>query len=231
MKNAIRMYHLFFSRKCMMWFVYILYPFLGFAVGKFMSPFPAGMDWVMGLMVTVPLIISVEYILDTFMLFGIAAKDNKSLEYIKTSAKGVRVLRQGLLADGVRRVLSVGLILLGLYLVVKKELVELAGEVAAEEVMMPEIRTYVQCGILAVFLVELGMCLTRRTKNILLNVLLIYLMSALSCPLVIISVDQTSVASVIVLGMVMVVLMGISRKVLIKKVRESYYDEGYKELL
>lgn len=235
MKHTIRMYQVFFPRKCFAWLMYILYPllvvvactcFLGLSLltGGFMS-----------LMMSVAGIVTMEYILDVYILCGIATKENKTLEYVKSSAKGVHLLQQALCVDGIRRILTTGLIMTGLYLITKAAFVRDAAdgivyEVDGEVMSHPSVLIYVQCGLMSVLFVELGMLLTRRTKNVLITMVVLYLMSALTCPFSMVAAEYTSIPSVVLTTVVLVILMVISRKILVKKVRESFYDEGYKEL-
>lgn len=233
MKDAIKMYHLFLPRKWWMLLVYIAYPMfvglitawcfnLGFEVGSMIS-----------LMFATSAIVCVEYILDTYMLFGIAAKDNRSLEYMKSSSKGVNLLKISLCADGVRRIVTTIVMFSLVYGIMRynyayhAELLDGSGGVAKE---YPRAIIYVQCAIIALFLTETGLILTRRTKNVLRNLLIVYLMSAISCPLVMAAVDFANGFNVMISVVVLCVIWIMGRRFLIKKVRESFYDEGHKEL-
>ncbi len=227
MKNAIRMYHLFFPRKWVVYCVYILYPFLGFAVGSSMWFFPEYVRSITSLVFTLLLMVSMEYILDLFMLSGIAMKNNRSLEYIKTSAKGVQIFSRGVVVDAVRRILSAILIVFGLYLA---EIIMFSSATNPDEEFRPSLLLYIECGVLTLLLTEIGLCLIRRTKNVLLSFWVVWLMTSLSSSLSLAVYGAESFGVTLILGIAMVVIMIFSRKYLIKKVRESYYDEGYKEV-
>ncbi len=234
MKNTIRMYNVFFPRKFWMWFTYILYPLFIIAVCAYFYKMALLPGTVMSLMMSTAGIVTIEYLMDTYMFHGIAAKDYKALEYVKSSGKGVHLLQQAFLVDGIRRILTTGLIMTGLYWAGKTAFLndtEVILEINGEVVSHPSVWIYLQCGVIAVLFVELGMLLTRRSKNVLLNLLVLYLMSAIACPLSMVAAEYTSVLSVALSAVLLVIIMVASRKILVKKVRESFYDEGYKELL
>ena len=236
MKNTIRMYNVFFPRKFWMWFTYILYPLVIILTSALFLRVSLLAGVFMSLMIGVSSIVAIEYILDIYMMFGMAAKDNKVLEYVKSSGRGVHLLQQALRVDGMRRMVTALLIMTGLYLttwmafareIAKGTVYEVDGEIMSH----PSVLIYFQCGVIAVLFVELGMMITRRVKNILINFVLVYLMSALACPFSMVVGEFASVFSVAFSVVLLVIVMVVSRKVLIEKVRENYYDEGYKELL
>lgn len=235
MKNTIRMYNVFFPRKFWMWFTYILYPVFVIVVCAFFLKMDLLAGMVMSIMLSVSGVVTIEYLLDTFMFHGIGAKDYKALEYVKSSGKGVRLLQQAFLVDGIRRILTTGVIITGLCwatrMAFEKDGGETILEINGEVVSHPSVMIYLQCGVIAVLFVELGMLITRRSKNVLVNLLILYVMSAIAC---ILATAVTELASAISVGLsatLLVIVMVVSRKVLVKKVRESFYDEGYKELL
>ncbi len=231
MINTIRMYNVFFPRKFWMWFAYILYPIVVIALCSVFLKMFLLTGMVMSLMLSTAGVITIEYLLDTYMFHGIGAKDYKALEYVKSSGKGVHLLRQAFLVDGVRRILTIGLIMTGLYLTTRIAFEKDAGETILEingkVVSHPSVLIYLQCGVFAVFFVELGMLITRRSKNVLVNLLILYVMSALACPISMVAVEFASITSVGLSAILLIIIMVIGRKVLVKKVRESFYDEGH----
>lgn len=235
MRNTVRMYNVFFPRKFWMWFTYILYPLFGIMVCTALLKFSMLVGVVVGLMIGTAGIITIEYLLDTYMFHGMGAKDYRALEYVKSSGKGIHLLQQAFLMDGIRRILTTGWIMIGLYWTTKLMFERNAGEIVLEingkVVSHPPIVSYLQCGVIAVLFVELGMLITRRTKNVLVNILVLYVMSAIAGALAMVSAEYASVCSVGFSAILLVVIMVVSRKILVRKVRESFYDEGYKELL
>lgn len=235
MNHSIRMYNMFFPRKWTMWLIYLIYPVFVLVVGLIFFRFPFQVGTMMNLMLTCAGIVAVEYIIDVYMFYGIAAKDNRSLEYIKTSSKGVTLIQNALRVDGVRRLFTTGVSMVGVYLFAWRKFAEESNivtyNVDGEMIFQPSVWLYVQCGLMIVLLVELGMCVTRRTKNVLVNLVFVYVMSALACPFVILFSEYTSVWIALGMSVLLAVLMVVNRKVLAKKVRESYYDTGCTELL
>ncbi len=218
MMQAFRIYHLFFPRKWVVWLLYtgyILLPVGTSAIGKWVwinSPETRG---VMSLMMVSASMVGVEYLLDFFMLTGIAAKDNRSLEYMKSSSKGVDLMRKTFALDGIRRVLTSVAALLLLYV--------LEGRILS-------VWCYVECALVVVLLVEVGFALTRRCKAPAFTFVLLYLASTFACPLTIGLAECPSFWLTTGLLIAMILVMVVNRKVWIKKVRESYYDTGCKEM-
>ncbi len=235
MIHTIRMYNVFFPRKFWMWFTYILYPIIMIVLCAWFLKMTLLTGMMMSLMLSASGIVTIEYLLDTFMFHGIGAKDYKALEYVKSSSRGVHLLQQALLVDGIRRLFTTSVIMTCLYWITRMAFEKDAGETILEingkVVSYPSAWIYVQCGVIVMLSVELGMLITRRSKNILVNLLILYVMSAIACILAMAMMELASVISVGVSGILLVIIMVLSRKVLVKKVRESFYDEGYKELL
>ncbi len=235
MKDAIKMYHLFFPRKWFIVLVYILYPAVIGLLGMWCFKIGPIVGTVMSLMLSTSFVVCGEYILDVYMLFGVAAKDNRSLEYVKSSAKGVYLLQEALYGDGFRRIVttvaSYGLLYIMMRYTFMKEASFIALANDGEALECPRGIVFVQCALLALLFVEAGLTFTRRTKNVLINLLVLYLMSALACSLAMAAEEYTSTLTVGISGVLLIVIWIVSRKVLIKRVRESFYDEGYKELL
>lgn len=229
MKDAIRMYHLFFPRKCLIPLVYILYPLAAIAISGVWYAVPEFFGvYVLSVVCGVSAIVVVEYLLDTFMLFGIAAKDNKALEYMKTSARGVHLIQTGVWVDGFRRVVTTLVSLGVVYRMAGCYFANLDANVEDMGMTAPDMVTFLQCVIMVLLFTEVGLVFTRRTRNVLINMLIVYLASAIACALVIGVLQYATVVTVLISGIVLVAVMVIGRKLLVKRVRESYYDEGYK---
>lgn len=235
MINTIRMYNVFFPRKFWMWFTYILYPIVATLICSVCLKMFLLAGVVMSLMMSTAGVITIEYLLDTYMFHGIGAKDYKALDYVKSSGKGVDLLQRAFFVDGIRRILTTGLIMIGLYwatrMAFEKDAGETILEINGEIVSHPPVLIYLQCGVIAVLFVEIGMFITRRSKNVLVNILILYVMSAIACPLAMVAAEYTSSLSVGLSAILLTIVMVLNRKMLVKKVRESFYDRGYKELL
>ena len=112
MREWIKSYHIFLSGRWSKWVVYVLFPVVFFGIG---SVFGKGvLNGYFAMIILSSLIVSLEIGMDYFIFGGIAARDTNKLEYLKTSVKGMSVLKKSLIADGVRRFLSISLIVFGL---------------------------------------------------------------------------------------------------------------------
>lgn len=232
MKDAIRMYHLFFPRKWMIPMVYILYPVVVVAISGAWYSIPGiyGVD-ILSIVLCVSAIVIVEYILDIFMLFAVAAKDNKALEYMKTSSRGVRLMQMGVRMDGIRRVVTTVVSFGMLYLVTGYCFENQIVDVEYTEMTALEVLVFIQSAIIVLLFTEVGLIVTRQTKNILVNVMIMYLASAIACALAITVIQYATMVTVLISGIVLVIVMVLGRRLFVQRVRESYYDEGRKAML
>lgn len=231
MKDAIRMYHLFFPRKWLIPLVYILYPVVVLAISGIWYWLPGmfGVD-VLSVVLCVSTIVMLEYLLDVFMLYGIAAKDNKALEYMKTSVKGVHLIQIGVWMDGIRRVVITMISFGMLYLVSVYCFENQIVDVEYTDLKTVDIVMFLQSAVMVLLFTEVGLVITRRTKNVLVNVMVMYLASAIACALAITVLQYSTMITVLISGFALVVVMVFGRRLLIKRVRESYYDEGCKAM-
>lgn len=108
----IKSYHVFLPGRWGKWMIYIIVPavFLGIEY-LFYS---ISMYAQIGIILISALIISLEMYMDYFIFGGIASKDTNKLEYLKTSIRGMEILKKSLIGDAVRRFLSISLIVYGL---------------------------------------------------------------------------------------------------------------------
>lgn len=231
MKDAIRMYHLFFPRKWLIPLVYILYPIAVIAISGVWYAVPDiyGVD-VLSIVFCVGAIVFFEYLLDIFMLFGIAAKDNKALEYMKTSVRGVHLIQTGVWMDGLRRVVTTLVSCGVVYRMAGYYFANLAADVEETGMPAPNMVTFLQCVIMVLLLTEVGLVFTRRTRNVLINMLIWYLALVVAGALAIGVLQYATRVTVLISGIVLVAVMVFGRRLLVKRVRESYYDEGYKAM-
>lgn len=232
MKDAIRMYHLFFPRKWMIPLVYILYPIVVFAISGVWYCLPGmfGVD-VWSVVLCVLTIVMLEYLLDVFMLYGIAAKDNKALECMKTSVKGVRLIQIGVWMDGIRRVVTTMVSFGMLYLVSLYCFENQIVDVEYTKLKTVDIVMFLQSAVVVLLFTEVGLVITRQTKNVLVNAMVMYLVSAISVTLATTVLQYATVITVLISGIVLVVVMVLGRRLFVQRVRESYYDEGRKAML
>lgn len=235
MREAARMYHLFFPRKWFALVVYILYPIAIGLFGMWCLKMGAGTGAVVGIMLVTALVVSAEYLLDVFMFAGIAAGETRSLEYMKTSARGESLFLAALYGDGVRRLLTTIVSYCLLYAVTRYCFASKSALVVVVDASgvqgYPKEIVFVQCALIVLLFSELGMTFTRRTTNPLLNLIVLYVMAGLAAGCVIASMKFCSVVTIAISAVIYIVVWFGSRRFLVGKVRKSFYDEGYKELL
>lgn len=215
MKEAIRSYHMFLPRTWLKWCIYIVYPAMVIGMIYLLRWGAAFFSFVcIGLYSLV--IVAVEMMLDTYMFLGIAARDTNRLEYLKTSVKGLLLLKKALAADAVRRFFSAALIMAGVYLVI-------AGNSIGDGGI-----TVLQCSICVVvtcFLTELGFLLTRLFMNVWLNLALVYVLSGIASVAGIYAGGRKRlILSLVIAAILYVITVVTGRGLILKRARESYYD-------
>lgn len=143
MRELIKCYHIFMPRMWEKLLLYLIYPIVLIGVGckmeRFMPPF--------GIIFTCELIVPIELILDFLIFGGISSKDTNKLEYLKTSVKGMTVLKKSIIVDAVRRAVAVTMILIVVCVKNKTEL-------SAAQVSM--------CVLISFLLIELLLQVTRH---------------------------------------------------------------------
>lgn len=215
----IRSYHLFLSRHWLRWGLYLVYPllYLGgyiFLRNQILSMPPAteeGLEHLFSLLIWAlgNLIITLEIFADYLIFGGISAKDTNKLDYLKTSPRGMSCLQKALLSDGVRRLLSMFFIVGGSCLLSKP--------------------FYSPADIIALTFaffsfVELGLMITRRYPMIgvsIITISVIYTFLPASTVLI------KHAPTVLKLFLPLCIGIGaaiIARRSILKKARNSYYD-------
>ncbi|MDE6625579.1 MAG: hypothetical protein K2K56_04330 [Lachnospiraceae bacterium] len=215
MKEAIKSYHMFLPRTWLKWCIYIVYPVA--VIGMiYLLRRGATFFSVVCIGLYCFAIVAVEMMLDTYMFLGIAARDTNRLEYLKTSVKGLLLLKKALAADAIRRFFSAALIMAGVYLVIANNSIGDGGITA------------LQCGICVVvtcFLTELGFLLTRLFMNVWLNLALVYVLSGIASVAGIYAGGCKGLILPLVIAVILYVIIAVTGRVLIlKRARESYYD-------
>lgn len=118
MKEYVKAYNMFLPGRYMKIILYLLMPVVIIGISVFV-----GTAWIPEEM-RIPLaclyIFWGEILLEGWTFRGIGKKNNKNLEYIKTSAKWKRLLYKGLIFDSVRRFFSAAFILGVTYMFVQK---------------------------------------------------------------------------------------------------------------
>lgn len=215
MKEIMRSYHVFLPRAWVKWCIYLLYPVLSvgglYTLDDKMCFFPFICVAIAG-----GIIIAVEYMLDGYVFAGIATKETNRLEYLKTSVKGIPLLKKALMVDGIRRFCSTAVIILALYPMMKNN-TELAEGRPLLCIVAFMLFTYL--------LLEIGLMILRFFMNISVTLVCIYLEWAIIFIIgVYIFFLPVRVWMVLILAAGCIVVAVAQRKWIIKKARDSYYD-------
>ncbi len=112
MRNFVKSYHAFLSSRLFQVLLYVLYlPVMMFCVGVLLSIVSQfGMAVCVGYQLSANLLFAGEVVWGFLIFGGVAAKDTNKLEYLKTSVKGMTVLKTAMVVDVVRRILWVTMI-------------------------------------------------------------------------------------------------------------------------
>lgn len=205
MKQLVKSYHVFLSDVWERWLVYLAYPLL-FVAGNYMLV-EYGLHPNMCVLFCSSMIITVELFFDLLVFGGIASRDTNKLEYLKTSVKGMKILEKSLVADGIRRVFSVTVILLSCYVSDSTDF---------------KLFQFVMCVFSTLFLVELGLMVSRGSSVIGVVIALVVLLGTIAIPLTIIVLTDRIVSGSCLVLYVVVGVMG--RVIIMKRARGSYYD-------
>lgn len=112
MKKYFKCYHVFLADDLFRAILYFIYPVLVGSICGFLAvPFTRMGFGNMALLSAAEFIVSVELFVDTWVYGGILAKDTQKLEFLKTSHKGMQVLKNSVRMDKLRRGLSTILLL------------------------------------------------------------------------------------------------------------------------
>lgn len=221
MREAIRSYHIFLPGTWLKWCIYILYPI--FVVGGlyilnyYLQYFP-----VVCICLGSGMIVAVEMMLDTYVFRGIGARNTNRLEYLKTSAKGMSLLKKSLLVDGIRRFLSTHIILLGICFVI------FMNEVMGDTCLLIK---HILCAEIVFALMELGFIVTRRTTNVWVNLVAVYILVGIANVAGILVIQHEIQVWMLVAALAAGFgLAVIGRRQIGKRAEESYYDERVKDV-
>ncbi len=210
MREWIKSYHIFLPGRWGKWVVYIILPAFFFGIGYLFGK--GVVNGYLAMIILSGLIISLELCMDYFTFGGIAAKDTNKLEYLKTSVKGMEVLRKSLIGDGIRRFFSISLIVYGLkYLY--------GYGFTNGQVLTLALGYFV--------LSEAALIITRHFST-----LLLVSVSAITISLIapwftawLLSKGMNTRLAIVILGILAVGTAAGGRIMIMRKARRSYYDE------
>lgn len=209
MKRFIKSYHVFLPQIWSKLFTYVVYPGVISFIGYWFVSW--GIPMFACVLVLCSLMLTVEVLWDSAVFGGIASKNTNKLEYIKTSVRGMQILRNSIVADAVRRVLSVAVILAVLY------------AMNASELVLWEV---VNCGFVTLWCIELSLLLTRSFSMMVVMILAVSIGGCICmavCGIVLLGAGTAWNICFGILPYLLFVVAG--RAVIMRKARGSYYDE------
>lgn len=209
-------YRVFLSGRLMKLIMYVLYPLFVVAWCSLMivAIGSTTADATYGLLITGSMVLSGELLLDTFVYGGIMAKDTNKLEYLKTSIKGMNVLRRSLFADKLRRMVTAVLIF------------AIAYGLHHEQVSIGQLVSLI---FITGTLTELGLLITRHFTMVSWTMVVIIAANILGAIMGMLAV-QLSPVYVIVFFLLFGVTVLVSSKLIMKKAEGSFYDVGVEKV-
>lgn len=216
MRRYIRSYHAFWPVKTWMKLcVYLLYPLVIITALWFLSH-KLGYYPVICMGFACSFVVMVEIILDYFVFGGIASKETNRLEYLKTSVKGINLLKSSLITDAVRRFLSIAIVIIGSYLAIACRQ-QMDYQYTLLQLLVCIFSTYL--------LTEAGLLFTRFFINWWVNMAVIYILNNIAVTIGIF----VSTWNIPIWALVLLVLLGMGitltgRRLILKRMEESYYD-------
>lgn len=216
MKQYIKSYHAFWPVKTWMKpCVYLLYP-LVIIMGLYFLSHKLGYYPVICMGFACGFLVAVEIILDYFVFGGIASKETNRLEYLKTSVRGMHLLKSSLITDAVRRFLSIAIIIISSYLAIACRQ-QMDYRYTPLQLLVCIFSTYL--------LTEAGLLLTRFFINWWINIAVIYILNNIAVTVGIF----VSTWNIPIWAPVLLVLLGMGitltgRRLILKRMEESYYD-------
>lgn len=210
MKECIKSYHVFLSPfwlKCVM---YVIYPVL-LTLGTWglieLTNMPA-----FSLVYCIGLLMTAEVFLDFFVFGGVAAKDTNKLEYLKTSVKGLSALRKALLVDEARRLISVVLII-SISLMLSGAQMQIVSILAGM--------------LLAIIFTEIGLFVIRKTTQMTVLITVLFVGEMVAMAIVTMTIMYMNISAWVLIPLVIMVgvLVVGNIKMVMKKARDSYYDD------
>lgn len=206
MKQMLKSYHVFLPLVWERAIVYLLYPAL-FLLLNYWSGAVFHSDAEKYLMLCAGMVVTVELFLDYFIFGGVAAKDTNKLEYLKTSTKGSRLLKNGLMGDGIRRFISVGIIIM-------------ANSVFGNGALPPD-KTAV-CVFSTLLLIEVGLVISRFFSLVAISLGVTVFLGMLAMVVTVYAFTAEIMAWICPVLYVVVSILG--RSLIIRKMKRSYYD-------
>ena len=217
MVKYYKCYRVFLSGTLMKLLMYLIYPVCAFfwcSLAYVISDAGFG-NATLGLMMTAGMMIGAELLLDSFVYGGLLAKDSNKLEFLKTSYRGINVLKKSLCVDKLRR-----LVTLILVFVMICGLWEL--QISVGRLMSLLFAT--------AMVMELGLLVIRHFSSF--NWVLILTMVAYPIGMAVgfVAMKLEAIFAVLFLLMLVAAYL-ICSKITLKKAEGSFYDTGVEKVL
>ena len=207
MKELIKCYHVFIPRTWEKLLLYLIYPVVLICVGRKLE----GILSLFGIIFTCEWIVLIELLLDSLIFGGISSKDTNKLEYLKTSVKGMTVLRKSIFADAVRRALAVTMILAAVY--------------AKNSADLPFVRL-VMCVLTSFFLTELALVMTRYFSSMVFLMVIVSVVEIINLAVLAAIFSWEIPAWGTGPAATLCILAAVAgRTIIMRNARKSYYDD------
>lgn len=218
MTQFSKSYHLFLCHRLLRLIMYLVYPVLVTVLFALLYRHVMGIAESRGeanslihliLFALTDATVSIEIFADSMIFGGIAAKDTHKLEYWKTSAKGMLLLKNALITDGVRRVFSLFLITAGFRIIARDTLTTVNA---------------LSLLLLLFSYIEAGLIIIRHFPSMPITIITSSVIMAILPTSILLLTDAAPGIQIIfpLLSGIMIALAG--RWLIIAKVRNSYYD-------
>lgn len=217
MRNCIKSYHVFLSSRLLQVLLYVLYlpvmMFIMLAILCICLDFDGGLSF--GYTLSANLILGGEVIWGYLVFGGVAAKETNKLEYLKTSKKGLPILKKALITDTIRRILWVTAIQ-WVPLVITME--------------KPEASVWLANAMVLLF-AELGCMLVRKSSSVTMLLAVIMAGTTILSPLLSVTmIIAHQIWPIILCYVLAVAVMVLNSKMVMKKARDSFYDDRNKKM-
>jgi hypothetical protein len=217
MRNCIKSYHVFLSSRLLQVLLYVLYlpvmMFIMLAILCICLDFDGGLSF--GYTLSANLIFGGEVIWGYLVFGGVAAKETNKLEYLKTSKKGLPILKKALITDTIRRILWVTAIQ-WVPLVITME--------------KPEASVWLANAMVLLF-AELGCMLVRKSSSVTMLLAVIMAGTTILSPLLSVTmIIAHQIWPIILCYVLAVAVMVLNSKMVMKKARDSFYDDRNKKM-
>ncbi len=217
MVKYYKCYRVFLSGTLMKLVMYLIYPLVTLMWSGLVYLIAAAgfSNAAFGLIMTAGMMIGEELVLDSFVYGGLLAKDSNKLEYLKTSYRGISVLKKSLIVDKFRRLVTVILVF-----------VMVCG-VCNEQINIGQLMSLI---FVTAIVMELGLLAIRHFSSF--NWTLVLTMVAYSVGMAVgfLALRVAAIFAVLFLLLLVAVIL-VSNRITMKKAEGSFYDTGVEKVL